>query len=72
MNLFVAYESVVIRGVVIGVIITKIGCSCSPNFFELPLGASVLYPAEGYVDGLGPLLLQGFVRKFIGCGIVHL
>ena len=66
-----AYELVVSRGMVIGVIITKVGCSLSSNF-KFPLGASVLHPVEAHADGLGPLLLQVFFRKYISCGIVHL
>ena len=34
--------------------------------------ASVMSPVEAHVDGLGPLLIQGFVSKCISCGIVHL
>ena len=67
---FVAYESVLSRGMVLGVIITKVGCSWSQK--QLPLGASVFHPVEAHVDGLGPLLLQVFVSKLISCGIVHL
>ena len=57
---------------VLGVIITKIGCSWSPKIFDFPLGASVLNPIEVYVNGLGPLLLQDFFSKWIRCVIVHL
>ena len=39
---------------------------------KFPLSAYVLHPAEAHVNGLGPLLLQGFVRKCNICGIVHL
>ena len=67
-----AYESVVRRGVVLGVIITKMYYSWSPLKIIFPLISYVLYTLEAYADGLGPLLLQGFVGKFIGCGIVQL
>ena len=51
-----AYELVVIMGMVLGVIITKVGCYLFPKQFELLLGASILHPVEVHVNGLGPLL----------------
>ena len=57
-----AYELVVSRGMVIGVIITKVGCSLSSNF-KFPLGASILHPVEAHANGLGPLLLQFFLEN---------
>ena len=35
------------------------------NFFDLTLGSSVLYPVEAHVNGLGTLLLQGFVGNVL-------
>ena len=63
MKLFVVSESVVSRGVLLGVIITKIGCSRSPKTLKLLLVASILHPVEAHVDGLGPLLLQFFLSN---------
>ena len=58
-----AYELVVSRGVVLGVLIPKVGCYWSPKIFELPLGTYILYPIEAHVDGLGLIMIQGFVEK---------
>ena len=62
-KVFVAYELVVSRGVVLGVVIPKVGCYWSPKIFESPLGAYILYPIEAHFDGLGLIMIQGFVEK---------
>ena len=69
---FVAYELVVSRGMVLVVIISNIDCSWYLKKTELPLGASVVYLVEAHVESLGPLLLQDFVGKCIIFGSVHL
>ena len=58
-----AYEFVVSRGVVLGVVIPKVGFYRSPKIFESTLGAYILYPIEAHVDGLGLIMIQGFVEK---------
>ena len=66
-----AHESLESRAVVLGVLLTMVGCSWS-TILKLTLEASVLYTVKAYVDGLGTLLLQGFVGKGIGCDIIQL
>ena len=71
-KVFVAYESVMSRGWCLVWESLRLVATGLQKKIESPFGAYILYPIEAHVDGLGLIILQGFVGKSIGCGIFHL
>ena len=57
---------------VLGLVVTKVGDTWLPVYYELALACTIADTVKAHVDRFQPFLLDGVIGKAVGDGVVDL